>query len=90
MAKTWIFTFGAGHVNAGHYVKIDGNYNTARDTMNNLFGDKWAFQYSEEDWSLYTTKAAQAFHDLKAIETEIPLQEAIDNVNSERRKLFEA
>ena len=48
--KWYIFTFGVGHVHAGMYVRIYGSYSEARDTMFSLFGDKWAFQYTEENW----------------------------------------
>ena len=48
--EVWIFTFGIGHENAGHYVKIEGTYESARQKMFDRFGDKWAFQYSEKEW----------------------------------------
>lgn len=49
--KWWIFTFGCGHRFAGCYVKIYGTYGEAREKMCNKYGDKWAFQYSEENWN---------------------------------------
>lgn len=48
--RNWIFTFGNDHEFAGNYVKIFGTYEEARAEMFSRFGDKWAFQYSEEAW----------------------------------------
>lgn len=48
--KTWIFTFGSGQPYEGKFVRIHGTYGEARDKMFSLFGDTWAFQYSEEEW----------------------------------------
>ena len=48
--QTWYFTFGCGQENAGKYVKIKGTYESARQKMFDRFGDKWAFQYSENEW----------------------------------------
>lgn len=47
----WIFTFGANQKNAGHYVKIYGTFNDARQEMFRRHGDSWAFQYSLAEWS---------------------------------------
>lgn len=44
---TWYFTFGYGHEHECHYVKIEGTFDEARRRMCELFGDKWAFQYTE-------------------------------------------
>lgn len=49
--KWWIFTFGCGHRFAGCYVKIYGTFSEARKKMCDKHGDKWAFQYSEENWN---------------------------------------
>ena len=46
----WIFTFGGDQKHAGKYVKIRGTAVSARDKMFNKYGDKWGFQYSEEEW----------------------------------------
>ena len=46
----WIFTFGSGQPNAGHYVKFYGTYGEARDKMFEKYGIDWGFQYSEEEW----------------------------------------
>lgn len=48
--RNWIFTFGSNHQFAGKYVKIFGTYESAREEMFRVFGDKWAFQYPEETW----------------------------------------
>lgn len=48
--RNWIFTFGANHQFPGKYVKIFGTYESARDEMFKMFGDRWAFQYPEETW----------------------------------------
>lgn len=53
MEKNYIFTFGVGHKYGGHYVKIRGTYENAREEMFERFGKSWAFQYEEEfffDW----------------------------------------
>ena len=50
MDETWIFTFGVGQQHEGKYVRIRGTYGEARQKMFDLFGDKWAFQYSEKEW----------------------------------------
>lgn len=48
--RDWIFTFGCGQENAGKYVKIHGTYSSARERMFERFGDKWAFQYTAEEY----------------------------------------
>lgn len=49
--KQWyIFTFGSGQPHAGEYVRIYGTYGSARDKMFEKYGDRWAFQYTEEGW----------------------------------------
>lgn len=47
----WCFTFGYGQEYAGHYVKVKGTYGEARQKMFDKYGDKWCFQYSEDEWS---------------------------------------
>lgn len=47
----WIFTFGYGQPNAGKYVKIYGDFVSARQKMVNKYGTQWAFQYSATDWA---------------------------------------
>jgi len=53
--KRWYFTFGCGiddpHRNC--YTVIEaGSYESAREEMVRRFGIKWAFQYSEEEWTI--------------------------------------
>lgn len=48
--RWWIFTFGCGQQNAGHYVKFFGTYGDARQQMFDKYSDKWAFQYAEEEF----------------------------------------
>ena len=51
--KKWYFTFGFGQVHENCYHVIEAeSYGEARDRMVEKFGLKWAFQYSEEQWTL--------------------------------------
>lgn len=50
MSNKWIFTFGSGQPNEGKYVVFHGTFGEARQKMFDLFGSRWAFQYSEEEW----------------------------------------
>ena len=47
----WIFTFGTGQPHAGHYVRIYGTFDSAREKMFRKYGSAWGFQYSEEEWN---------------------------------------
>lgn len=49
-SECWVFTFGYGQEHEGKYVKIRGTYDEAREKMIEKYGDKWAFQYSREEW----------------------------------------
>ena len=46
----WIFTFGTGQEHGGHYVKIYGTHNEARNKMIERYGVKWCWQYSSKEW----------------------------------------
>ena len=46
----WIFTFSCGQKYGGYYVRIKGSFNQAREKMCAKYGDRWGFQYSEEEW----------------------------------------
>lgn len=46
----WYFTFGANQEHAGHYVRIRGTFAEARAEMFARYGNRWAFQYSEQEW----------------------------------------
>ena len=48
--EKWIFTFGSGQRYQGHYVVMTGTYYEAREKMVEKYGDKWGFQYSEQEW----------------------------------------
>lgn len=54
--EKWIFTFGYGQRHAGHYVVIEGTYDSARAEMFKRYGPEWAFQYSVEQWENYKKK----------------------------------
>jgi hypothetical protein len=46
----WFFTFGVSHPFHDFVIRIYGDTASTRDKMISFFGDKWAFQYSEEDF----------------------------------------
>lgn len=46
----WVFTFGFGQPNAGHCVRVKGNFDEARSRMCEKYGTVWAFQYSADEW----------------------------------------
>lgn len=54
--EKWYFTFGKGMFLedvslANRVVEIEANsYGEAREIMISWFGDKWAFQYDEDEW----------------------------------------
>lgn len=52
----WYFTFGCGQIHAGYYVKFFGTFGEARREMFECHGDRWAFQYSEQDWLAWKEK----------------------------------
>lgn len=52
----WIFTFGQGQEHAGCIVKIQGTRTSSREKMFEKYGDKWAFQYSLEEWGEWLRK----------------------------------
>jgi len=46
-----IFTFGSGQPMAGHYQEIHAESpEQARDRMISLYGNKWSFQYTDQQW----------------------------------------
>lgn len=56
--QSWIFTFGCGRDvygdRAGKAVRIYADsYGDARRKMRERYGDKWAFQYSAEEWERF-------------------------------------
>lgn len=49
--EKWIFTFGGNHALEGKCQPVYAeNYSRARETMAEVYGSNWAFQYSEKDW----------------------------------------
>ena len=51
--EKYYFTFGIGQsLLANRYVVIEAeNYEAAREIMVESFGTKWAFQYTEKEWT---------------------------------------
>lgn len=48
----YIFTFGSGQENAGRCQPIVAtNEIQARQRMFEVYGNKWAFMYTEEEWN---------------------------------------
>jgi hypothetical protein len=46
----WTFTFGMGHpLFAGMYIDIFGTYTSARETMFEVFRNKWSRQYGSHE-----------------------------------------
>jgi hypothetical protein len=49
--KIYYFTFGGGHPLHGYCQPISGhNWLDTREVMVNIYGTRWAFQYTEEEW----------------------------------------
>ena len=48
--QIWRFTFGCGTDKAGYCQPILGTYSEARKKMFEMYGEHWAFQYSEQEW----------------------------------------
>jgi len=49
--QDFYFTFCADQNHAGHYVKINGTYASAREKMIERYSEKWGFQYFEKEWA---------------------------------------
>lgn len=50
--ETFYFTFGYGHIHQGYYQPIKAkNMPNAYNTMNDIYGTDWAFNYTQEDWN---------------------------------------
>ena len=49
----YIFTFGYGQPNAGKCVRIQGEWEEARQKMVDKYGTEWAFQYPAEKWDAW-------------------------------------
>ena len=62
------FTFGFGQKFEGCYTIIEAeDYEKAREEMFKRFGDKWAFQYTEEQWQCEDGMTQAEFFDLKEV-----------------------
>lgn len=48
--KVWYFTFCGDSPLRHYYVKLNGDYGQAREKMFSMFGEKWAFQYDEDEF----------------------------------------
>lgn len=55
----WVFTFGCGQPNAGHYVVIEGEFFEARRKMMERYGRQWSMQYSEREWERICRQARE-------------------------------
>jgi len=49
--EKYYFTFGSGQKHEGYCQPIFGDYWSARQKMIETYGNKWAFQYSQEEWN---------------------------------------
>lgn len=66
----WYFTFCCGQRNAGHYVRIFGTFDEARQKMIDRYGLEWALQYSEQQWKDWETRC-RMMHSEWMLETEL-------------------
>lgn len=72
----WRFTFGGGHEHEGFCQPILAlNADEARTKMVELYGTKWAFQYSEDEWEL-AKRSMKGYGFLCNIETDLEIIEA--------------
>lgn len=88
--EKYYFTFGVSHKYGGHYVVIEGtDYDDARSKMFKMFGNKWAFQYTEQQWKDNEQLAKQ---EGRTIETEltdyIPYNKNIEKSDFDREEEF--
>ena len=64
------FTFGSSEDHAHPRMALPivaDSYAIARDAMFKLYGDKWAFQYTEEEWECMKQRAkSEAFFNLES------------------------
>lgn len=60
--QDWYFTFGQAHEYNGCYIVFENAaFQAARDMMFARFGQKWAFQYSEEEWNKGSINKAEQY-----------------------------
>ena len=56
--EKFIFTFGGNHPLRGFCQPVfASNYEKARERMCYWYGDKWCFQYTNQQWEDWKTKA---------------------------------
>lgn len=67
--QKWYFTFGFGQEHENCFTVIEGTYEEARDKMFKIYGDKWAFQYSEKQWFNEQGVSQQMEYNLTEIKT---------------------
>jgi len=62
------FTFGFGQKHENCFTVIEAkSYGEAREIMFDRFGNKWSFQYTEEQWFDKNRKSQQEQFNLKEI-----------------------
>ena len=65
----WYFTFGSGQKYEGKCQVVEAkSYGEARQKMFKVHGDKWCFQYSENDWNDIKEDSKGRY----VLETELP------------------
>lgn len=72
------FTFGSSKDHAHQRMALPivaDSYAMARDAMFKLYGDKWAFQYTEEEWECMKQRAKS--------ETFFNLESELDEINAD-------
>jgi hypothetical protein len=58
--RRFYFTFGTGRPYRDHYVVIEADdRSTARDVMFDAHGEKWAFDYNEDEWEANKQRPTQ-------------------------------
>jgi hypothetical protein len=60
--EQYYFTFGSAHKHPNGYVIYEGDFFEARAQMFSDYGDKWAFQYSHDQWNEGGTSIADRYH----------------------------
>jgi len=75
--QKFIFTFGEGQEYMGHFVVVWANNDTiARADMISAYGNKWAFQYTEDEWKAWEHGKAAALG--LEVETEIKFEKKVE------------
>ena len=61
--ETWYFTFLSDDFTKGDYVQPirAKSFGEARSKMFELYGEKWCFQYSEEQWEDWNRRRPHGF-----------------------------